>query len=396
MANILYIPQLSMYDKKTGKYLPAADGNLNMMKNFINEWLIHKPYDSFGILLPDQPDVVFWFYDNISPKPSKIFGLFYNNHVISARINRFNFPMKEISNLINPNMKIDLVINDVPELSRNIIAMFEVNFGYSPKIMSNIHHMDDINEDKSKYNYFLRVFDAIECSDYVTILSESMRDMLYDALYHYLNPILAGDLYIKTFVFEPSVSAKELDKYKSMARIWDSKKKIITFPGRLSKGEERRTNWDVFLEAIQQLRDYGRDDFEVYLTDPNNSANFDKQPEWLHFIEKDRDQFLRLLHKTDIIVSLMNIQGFGGISIREALQFNCYPVIPYKDEYKLMAPSGHNGFVDDIMAVNLLIYALNTALDEAKPSFNNYGYAEKFTIEYQMPELLKHMESVDK
>lgn len=388
--NILYIPQLSMHDKVTGKYIPESDGNLNMMRNFIKEWKKNRPEDNFFVVLPDQIDTRELNID------CKYF--LYKNYVVSARINRFNFPMKELSEQFM-HWNFDLVINDIPELSRNIISMFEVLLGQSPKIMSNIHHMDDINDTKTKYNYFMRVFDAIECSDYVTILSESMKDMLDKAMMKYFSLGTRIKFMSKVFVFEPSVSHYELSQLKKSFHYKEEDKKIITFPGRLSEGEDKRTNYNTFLNAIYLLREE-RQDFVVYLTDPNNVLGITINTDfWINTINKDRIQFLNLLEQTDIIVSLMAIQGFGGIAIREALQYGCMPVIPFTGEYKKMKPEYYEGFIEGEITVSKIVDVLNFTLNNADYykqyiSADSIKEASKFTIEYQMPQLLKHMEGV--
>lgn len=170
-----------------------------------------------------------------------------------------------------------------------------------------------------------------------------------------------------------------------------NEKKVITFPGRLSKGEESRTNHDKFQEAIQILREK-RQDFEVYLTDPNSAIN-DFRPEWVKTIKKDRYEFLNLLDKTDIVVSLMDIQGFGGISIREALLFGCTPIIPYQHEYTKMAPKDYNGFIKDNITVEKLVEKLNWALD----NYTFYDFTQngmQFTVEKQMKNIMNQLEVI--
>lgn len=387
--NILYCPQISMYDKQTGKLTPEADGNVNMMRNTILEWHNNRPDDKFYVLLPAelQGKSILKILPNITP-------IFINSYVVSARINRYNFPMNEIVSLLYKDLKFDLLINDVIELTGNFKQMFKINFGYEPKIISNIRHVDE----GGYSDYIYRVIDGIKQSDITTILSESMKKKLIRQItnaglgYGYTDEML---YYGRMTVFEPSISYDEIMKYRNMCQIKDLRKAIITFPGRLSIGEEKRTNWDKFQEAILKLREE-RQDFEVYFTDPNNAMEI-KDVDWIHTIPKDRDTFLRLLLKTDIVVSLMNVEGFGGISIREALLMGCLPVIPYVDEYKSMAPEGYHGFAHE-MTVEELVYRLEWAIDvvvnKNKSKFNLYPYAEKFTIENQFENLLKRVRDI--
>lgn len=385
--NILYIPQLSMYNKKTKKYIPEADGNINMMRNFINEWHKYRKEDNFYILLPSQ---LYMPYDNctIFNDNYNKFILYYEEYVISARINRYNFPMNELIRIYS-TLKPDLIINDIPELSRNIIAMAEVEFNHKPKVISNIRHIDEPSIEKNRYDYFWRLIDGIECSDMCTILSQSMKEMLYDEMKYYLNPNKIDDLIEKIEVFEPSVSMEELLNIE--LQIISKQEKIITFPGRLSKGEENRTNWDKFIDAIHTLR-YNRTDFEVYLTDPNNGTDWIPGG-FIKTIKKDRKEFINLLHKTDIIVSLMDIQGFGGISIREALICGCMPIIPYKHEYKRMQDKTYPGFIHGDITVEKIVEKLNWALDNIG-QYSSQNYGKQFCIEWQMKDFIKKLEVI--
>jgi glycosyltransferase involved in cell wall biosynthesis len=393
MANVLCYPQMSMYDKVTKELTPSADGNINMLRNTILEWKKHRPDDNFYILLPYElkkklgqvlPDGI-----------TNCYPLLYHNYVISARINRFNFPMSEFISLLD-NIKIDLILNDVIELTSNFQQLFNIEFGYKPKIISNIRHIDDV----VNHYYMHRVLDGIMQSDVVTILSDSMKSKLDKQIQLITGGHVTAN---KVITFEPSISNTEIDEYLMNAKIVDMKKVIITFPGRLSIGEERRTNWDKFIEAINKLRNK-RQDFEIYLTDPNSSLNMglknsDAFGRWVKTIEKDRHQFLKLLNRTDIIVSLMDVEGFGGISIREALLFGCRPVIPYVHEYKKMSPNiDYPGFiVSSPIKVDELVNALDKSIEFGKKNFhtdNWHNMGKQFTVEEQFKKLLPKLEEI--
>lgn len=391
--NILYCPQISMYDKQTKQLLPMADGNINMLRNTINEWKKHRPDDKFFVLIPEGVFLPHHIDLNIDCQ-----YFTYKNYVVSARINRYNFPMKEFSSILR-DYKFDLLINDVIELTPNFKQMFKIEFNYEPKIISNIRHVDD--SDKS--DYILSVLDGIRKSDLVTILSDSMRNNLRNQIIEAgIDVRIANNTLHFIETFEPSVCAYEIEKYLMHAQIIDLSKVIITFPGRLSIGEEQRTNWDKFIDAILKVRE-NRQDFEVYFTDPNNALpNHLKltQENWIKYIDKNREEFLSLLHKTDIIVSLMDIEGFGGISIREALLFDCLPIIPYVHEYKKMAPAeDYPGFIDSPIRVNELALTLEWAItsikyNRQKRRYDYQAFGMQFTVEEQFKNLLPKLEAL--
>ena len=384
MANILYYPQMSMYDKQTKKLLPEADGNINMMRNTINEWKKYRPDDKFFVLIPEGVFLPFAIDLKIDCQ-----YFTYKNYVVSARINRFNFPMNEFSSILK-DYKFDLIINDVIELTSNFKQLFNIEFGYTPKIISNIRHLDDV----INHQYMHRVIDGIIQSDLVTILSETM----YYKLDQQITLLTGGhNITNKVVIFEPSISEKEITKYLTNAKIIDMRKITITFPGRLAKGEERRTNWDKFTTAIWELRKK-RQDFEVYFTDPNNALEIGTEvSDWTKTIPKDRNAFLNLLHKTDVIVSLMDVEGFGGISIREGLLFGCRPVIPNIHEYKKMAPKGCPYFIKSPIEVDDLVRALERAIRFGKKNFyrdNWHNLGKQFTVEEQFKSLLPKIEEL--
>jgi hypothetical protein len=239
-----------------------------------------------------------------------------------------------------------------------------------------------------------RVLDGIIQSDLVTILSSTMHSKLELQLREMIGA--CKNILDKVKVFEPSISEAELFKYSMNAKQKDLNKVIITFPGRLSIGEERRTNWDKFTSAIWKLRQK-RQDFEVYFTDPNNALDIGTEvSQWTKTIPKDRNTFLNLLNKTDIIVSLMDIEGFGGISIREGLLMDCMPIIPMAHEYKKMAPEHYLGYIYDA-EVNQLVDALEWAIYKVKNREKPYdyrAYGKQFTVEEQFKKLLPKVEEV--
>jgi glycosyltransferase involved in cell wall biosynthesis len=388
--NILYFPQMSMYDKSTMKLTPEADGNINMMRNTIKEWLKHRREDKFYVLLPSELKNKLFFGNNVE-------FLYFDNYVISARYTRFNFPMHEIRNVIGDLENIDIFINDVIELTGNFKSLFDaLYFGKPPKIISNIRHLDD----KINYSYFYRVLDGIEQSDLVTILSESMKENLINQIFRVVNLTVKALRYKKKIhVFEPSVSQYELlGQYTLYYE--RSEKVTILFPGRLSKGEERRTNWDKFIEAINKLRNK-RQDFEVIFTDPNNSMNMglkksDAMNNWISTIPKNRVQFINTLAKSDVVVSLMDTEGFGGISIREALLYGCRPIIPYVHEYKKMAPESHPGFIESPIDVDELVNTLEWAVIKGKKKRGNRFeiMGMQFSVEEQFKSLLPKLEEL--
>jgi hypothetical protein len=380
-----------MYNKTTKELLPEADGNIAMMRNTILEYKKYRPDDMFFVLLPAElsdSDKMCAILPNGTINAAPIF---YNNYVVSARINRFNFPLGEFSEILR-NKKINLIINDVIELTSNFQQMFNIEFGYKPKIISNIRHLDDV----INHYYMHRVIDGIHQSDLVTILSETMRNKLLEQIEEIL-----GEKHFesKIITFEPSISYDELYEFHHKTLVRDLDKVIITFPGRLSKGEENRTNWDKFGQAIAKLREK-RQDFEVYYTDPNNAQDFNNGIDWIKTIPKDRHQFLNLLNKTDVVVSLMDIEGFGGISIREALLMNCLPIIPYVHEYKKMAPDeSYPGYINSPIKVDELALTLDWAISSIKQNnkikrydYNFYG--RKFVVEEQFKKILPKIEEM--
>jgi len=385
--NILFIPQLSMYDKITDKFIPQADGNINMLRNTIKEWKQYYNDDKCFVLLPNEEE----FLTGLNIDANIIY---YNNYVVSARINRYNFPLEEIYHNIK-DLKINIIVTDVIELATNLKQMFNIKMGYVPKIISNIRHVDE----ETNTNYLWRVIDGIYNSDLVTILSQSMKSKLGNQLYGLINPKLLTQILSKIHVFEPSISYFEIELHKEMYEKEEQDKAIITFPGRLSVGEENRTNYDKFIVAINNIRGR-RQDFEVYFTDPNNSIGIASKnysiKNWIKIINKDRKEFLNLLNSTDIVVSLMDIEGFGGISIREALLFNCRPVIPNIHEYKNMADEDYPGFVNSPIEIKDLERALEWAIDSGKkPKLDVYkSFGKKYTIENQFLNIYKKLEDI--
>ncbi|MHA1755517.1 MAG: hypothetical protein ACTSVV_02020 [Promethearchaeota archaeon] len=343
--NILYIPQLTVFNKQNGKCLITADSNIVIMQGIINEFLKQNLPVSFYIIMPDI-SLIGDFNESFN---KTVFGKENNNinwitfkyfpsHSFAQRYH-FDFKQWEIFKEFN----IDIIINNTAPLTKNLRCLFKL-FGQNPKIISFIHFFDDIRFKKvpSEISYTLRQLESIFCSDLVVTQSETVKEQIE---YNFKN-IFRGKHNINIEVWNCTYSQNEIDKYKTNEKFL---KKTIIFPNRLSS--TGYSNHKRFFEAVNKIY-RKRKDFQVIINNPTSSytlTQLKKECQPIIFINKgkflSREKYLNILWKSDIGVALFTQEGHGGVSSKEFAAAECLPVFPKTNEYKFLMPITYKGFV---------------------------------------------------
>lgn len=179
--NVLYIPQFSMNDGKN--VFITKDGNFIVLKTFIkNLNVLQNVHTTLLIAIPPRNyichDELHQFTQGITSLKSKNVDLMlcsfddacYNISPIKSRF-LLPFNTHTFEKIINFH-KINLIINNIPELSKNIYSLLSEHLDV--KIISCFHFCEHLFSNKlteqwkngSKIGYDLRQFDALMCSDY--------------------------------------------------------------------------------------------------------------------------------------------------------------------------------------------------------------------------------------
>lgn len=340
--NLLYILQQSIYNKKN-KWL-TADSNINMMTGMLREVTRLRPDWHFYILIAKLKDFAdISSYDEIF-KHKNVHFIPYD-FPVDAFLNRQNFDVKKFHAMWNKLPSIDVVWNNITELSRNI-KTYLVRAKSDAKLITTCYWLDapEIGQEKvdRSISYDWRQFDGFECSDLAVFTCHSTADAwrknaLAKFRFGYTSKII-----MKSTIWDFGYSESELNGYnlvpKKLVKEKDGKKTIL-FLNRLSG--INYTHHQEFIEALQILKGIREDDWQVVMTNPSQKFSAKELQEnvpnlWLYQGGKalTREEYVWLLSLGDISVHLFERELYGGCSHRESLYMGNIPVTPKVFEYK--------------------------------------------------------------
>lgn len=394
--NILYILQQSIYNNE-GQWI-SADSNINMMSGMLREVLKERPHWNFYILigkLKDFADIK--SYDEIF-KHENVHFIEYN-FPVDAFLNRQHFDVFAFDKMFKKLPKIDVVWNNLTELSRNIKTYLTYK-KYDAKLITTCYWLDapEIGEGKvdKSISYDWRQMDGFECSDLVAFTCESTKDAWIKntkakfPVNKFIKPIIN-----KSVIWDFGFSQTELDQYKCKSMF---AKKTILFLNRLSG--INYTHHTEFIEALHALkRIRAKDDWQVVFTNPSQKIpwSYLKQnvPNLYMYDEHTltREQYIKLLWSGDISVHLYGAEKtgaerYGGCSHREAIYTDNLIVSPKVFEYKRIQGKKYPFYcsVNPESIARALNKALDSSFDELADKFmirdrNNCSSFEKIGLD---------------
>ena len=379
--NILYILQQSIYNNE-GKWI-SADSNVNMMSGMLREVLKNRPNWNFYILigkLKDFADIK--SYDEIF-NDSRVHFIEYN-FPVDAFLSRQHFNVFDFDKMYKKLPKIDVVWNNITELSRNIKTYLSYK-KHDAKLITTCYWLDapEIGEGKvdQSISYDWRQMDGFECSDLVVFTCESTKKAWIEnakkkfPINKYLKPILN-----KSVIWDFGFSQAELNEYGGTA--FD--KKTILFLNRLSG--INYTHHEEFIEALKILKKIrAKDDWQVVFTNPSQKISWEylkaNVPNLYVYDEHTltREKYIKLLWSGDISVHLYEKERYGGCSHREAVYTNNLIVSPKVFEYKRIQGNNYPFYCK--VEPEKIAKALNKALDSDFTSLKNAVEIESRNIE---------------
>jgi len=388
--NILYILQQSIYDLDR-KWL-TADSNIEMMRGIILK-LLEKTDWSFYILIGKLSDFgnIRSFDEIIDTKkyPGRVNFIEYN-FPVDAFINRQNFDAFEFKRILFSLPKIDIIWNNITELSRNIKTCLYY-WNYDCKIVTSCYWLDCpyINEPKVpiEISYFWRQFDGFECSDLVTFTCDSTKKAFIEHSNKIFAKSFVDSIMAKSVVFDFGFNAFEIQQFCVEE---NEEPPIILFLNRLS--EINYTRHKEFIEAIKLLY-RKRKDFKVVFTNPSKKFSWDYLRENvpnLFIIKQDvlnREEYINLLWKSLISVHLYELERYGGVAHREAIATNNIVITPKCNEYLRIQGDDYPYYVNYVTGQNLawkLHFALNTGKDFLKTNKFKEIKQRNFYSSYEM------------
>jgi hypothetical protein len=349
--NILFLPQYANRSYSSGKWSLLKDGHIGMIKNQIKTLLKYDEY-TFSLIVPQLSDIEdidnyekLFFEDEFKKIKIHFFPFKLSKNVA---YNRFHFDMNQFM-LIDD---FDLIITDVPELTRNI-KMHYVLQKKNIKIISNVHYLDIYPENQvvnGISNYFWSQLNGLICSDAITFLTKKYYQDFFDYAKKYVTNEILVPLIEKSVVLDfMAFSEDSLNLFKKEK----NNEKIIFFISRCS--DDKRTKWREFILSVKLLRKL-RQDFKVFIANPThiNSEELSKEIgdafDYISFPlnEFSKQDYVEKLWESHCVPLLYDIRNNLAVGFYEAMFCNNVPVQYGRD------------FGD----VNVLDLALSSALDK--------------------------------
>lgn len=379
--NIMIILQQSVYTNG-GKWT-TADSNIQMHLGFIRNALKIDPDVNFYVVLAPERDFCdIMSYDELI-KDDRVY--FISRPVpVNAFYGRIHFDAEWYQTVLDKEfMKaIDVVINNEPCLTRNLKTYFHFA-GIKVPIVTQNFWMDcpEIGEGKVDeiISYDWRQIDGVVCSDLVPFTCESTKEAFFLNLVKKFGSSFCEKFLLKNIftIWDMGFDADEFPAYHN-TKPEEFEKKTIVFPNRMSS--INYTHHLEFIEAVKILAKR-RDDFQVIFCNPSGKIEWS----WLKenvpnlFVYKEgiltRAEYLQILRKSHVGVSLYTMERYGGCANVEMLYSGLKVVMPEVFEYKIRGGEDYQYYVnlplDPENIANQLSHALSTCYPETHHAICN-------------------------
>ena len=392
--NILYVLQQSIYNNNS-KWI-SADSNINMMVGVFKELVRKTDWEFYVLIAPIEDFEDINSYDEIF-KHEQVHFVPYN-FPIDAFLNRQHFNIFHFDFMYKALPTIDIVWNNIIELSRNIKTYLFQN-SKNTKLISCCYWMDtpEINEAKvdNSISYQYRQFDGYECSDLCIFTCKSTKEAFFNNAKKLFNFSKIKEIKKKSFIWDFGFSKKEANKYKLTEKF---DKTTILFLNRLSG--INYTHHEEFINAVNELYKE-RQDFQVVFTNPSGKYSFDELRELVNplYVYKEhslsRQEYFNLLWKSDISFHGFTKERYGGCSHRESIHCNNIIVSPEVFEYKAIQGNEYSFYVNTNFSN--LKEILNKAIDfKGTLSDSVYKNNNNSSFEKISTKVIKNIEILNK
>jgi len=366
--NILCVLQQSVYNNN-GKW-STADSNIQMMCGIFREFVNKTDWNFYVLIgkLDDFSDIK--SYDEIFCHKNVSFIPY--NFPVDAFFNRQHFNIFEFSEMWSKLPKIDIVWNNITEITRNI-KTFLFYKKSNAKIISCCYWLDSpmIGEEKVDkiISYQWRQFDAFECADLVVFTCKSTKEAWVANSKYIFNAILIDNILIKSTIWDFGFSKNEAELYKTKNKFF---KKTILFLNRLSG--INYTHHEEFIVAVNELYEQ-RQDFQVVFTNPSGKFSWNELKQLVKplFVYSEntlnREEYFKLLWMANTSVHLYEKERFGGCSHRESIYCGNITVTPKVFEYERIQGAFYP-FYCSINSIFSIVKALNMSLNYTRKIYD--------------------------
>ncbi len=377
---ILYMPQLTSIDKSNNKYNIGTDSNYIIMRGFVETIEKYLQYHEFkiDIIIPSFHDMNDYEILLELKKDSENIEFKFVNLYPNSFASRYDFPFREINANIDLN-NYDILINNIPPLSKNFRCLQEIQNAKDLKIVSFLHFLDDLTDKvPQSISYFIRQAEGMISSDIGIFQCETNMIKFRELIHHYFHFFINNKEFMDTLnkkfkVWNCTYSQKEIERYKSNEK-FDIK--TIVFPNRISK-----TNYNHFNEFIEATNNLykKRQDFRVVFTDPTtNLENIEFGNSKIITLGKvlNREEYISSISKCHIYVALFTNEYHGGVASRECGAAGLLPVFPNINEYSKLMPHHYPGYCKKDLS------DLENKIDNVLDLLDNETYKNEYINEH--------------
>jgi hypothetical protein len=324
-VKVLYWPQLSMRSYEDNTWLVPSDAQFTKMLAYV-EALPEEWEWTFCMPAPDQTDNSFAV---MLPKNTKFVWNEWADNVLEMR---YHFDMRWAKRLLERDF--DVMLNEVPEHAR-AWRTAQRAAGRDFPIISMVEHVDIYVQTRvpASVGYHMRQVDGSLVSDAVAFPLAGMKDEWMKAA----KDVISQDVYdmllgkelvdermpVWQAIFSPrEVMRAQGDEYKKPE---ERKKPIVNFISRLS--DDQRTNYKAFFDVVNDLRNKGRESFDLWIANPNSALSDQKIAELvslrdddvISYAQRGRGEYLNRLWKSDIVPILYPQSHIYSVGYCEAI-----------------------------------------------------------------------------
>jgi hypothetical protein len=341
--NLLYILSQQSYTSKNGQRRwtlqdPQLLLFLRIAKELIErtDWGISvmygRPIESVVTSLIDS-DRVTWIDQEL---------------MIDTLLQKYDFDASTYAQILL-NKKFDVIINTNSEITRNLRALLSC-IQYDAKLIQfvssiSVSFLDEEEQYEQRIDPIFRQIDGALSADLTTFLCPSLHDSFLESAWLLVGKTQMAPIQSKTSVWNIGFSREEL---RSLKRKRKTQKPIILFPHQFDKANS--TKWREFVVAIEKLSKTNAS-FQVVVTNPTHSVSWNWLEDTIPHLKVlkegplSREEYIKLLWESSIIVNLLTLDRYGGFENVEGIFCKCFPVMPRIHEYARRAPNDYPGII---------------------------------------------------
>jgi hypothetical protein len=302
---------------------PQADSGIQLKKELISAILRKRDDFFFYLLIPEELLTSF----ELSLRHPNV-HLIPIHYVSRQQGGAFHFNVHELTSILDFRcIDVDLLFVNQPELTAPLLDLFNKIHFFDIHSFGYIHWMDWKRADniKNRWNQptNLSILTSILLSTITGCNSRYGKERIMSEASAWFNQAALEDMDSKLVPLWPGVNSREIMRARTNERF---PVKTIIFPFRTQKYTGFKSLLEVHLANLWKRRK----DFRLLLTNPSDYDYVKTYPQRFPFVEVERfsrDEYLRALWKSDIVVGCHNGSNQWSLAAVEAIAAECIPLL---------------------------------------------------------------------